>query len=215
MTQTNIEKFYEEIKQYPPTLRKLAIHIVNSSDDPSEYKTITQYSRECGLKPDVVRTLIAVSRKKGRDFSKLLCKAYYAKLASYRPKVMKSLVREALKGSYRHQQLYFELIGDIQKTTKGIEQNTNAQSLTFVVAMPTSIPESELLQRVKSTLPASRPEYSGVQDRGIIDAELVQDPDEEETIALKVEAHPCPLCSNSFKTLDDLRGHLSQAHEVE
>lgn len=140
MAELNIEKFYEEIKKYPPTLRRLAIYIFNSGDNSSEYKTISQYSKECGLKPDVVRVLIAVSRKKGKDFNNLLRDAYYAKLASYRPKIMKSLVREALGGSHRHQELYFKLIGDLKQDK--IEPGTNITSLTYVVPMPERLPKA-------------------------------------------------------------------------
>lgn len=139
MATINTQKFYEEIKKYPPTLRRLAIYIVNSSDNTSEYKTISQYSKECGLKPDVVRVLMAVSRKKGKDFDSLLRDAYYIKLASYRSKVMKALVREALKGSYRHQDLYFRLMGDLRQEPQ-IEQNIH-NSLTFVLPMPDSLPK--------------------------------------------------------------------------
>lgn len=102
MAQVNTEKFYEEIKKYPPTLRKLAFHILKSD----QYKPIRPYAKECGLKPKVVEDLVYQNRKKSKDFNQLLSPIYSEKLGRFRPSCFKSLIWEAQKGSAKHLEIF-------------------------------------------------------------------------------------------------------------
>lgn len=106
---------------------------------------------------------------------------------------MASVVREAQKGSYRHAELYFRLLGDLHQEPKS-EGNTTINSLTFVMPMPSSIPQPAI------------PEHNGAEDHGVLDVPLVRDP--EETVLSKFEVHVCPFCGDSFERLEMLGEHL-------
>ena len=53
-------QFQEELKKFPPTLRKLAKFITLSD----ELVSISEYARQAGLDPHVVGNMISQQRKK-------------------------------------------------------------------------------------------------------------------------------------------------------
>lgn len=136
--------FYEELQEFPPKLRKLALFIAESK----EFMSLSKYSKAAGMSPNSTISMICKARRNGNDFNGLLRKICNDKLGAYRPQVLDSLVREALKGSYRHAELYFRLLGEL-KTEAKVEQNIH-HSLTFVLAMPESIPDKLGISKAES-----------------------------------------------------------------
>ncbi len=78
-----------ELAKFPPKLRKLALHIIDSD----EFKSIKAYCTEAGIKYDSARLLIAQQRKKGNDFHVLLRDFYSQKLHRHKPAILKALIR--------------------------------------------------------------------------------------------------------------------------
>jgi hypothetical protein len=127
--------FYEELQKFPPKLRKLALFIAESK----EFMSLSKYSKAAGMSPNSTISMICKARRNGNDFNGLLTKICNDKLGAYRPQMMKVLVREGLKGSYRHAELYFRLLGELKETPK-TEHNIH-NSLTFVLPMPSELPQ--------------------------------------------------------------------------
>ncbi|MGE5444554.1 MAG: hypothetical protein ACM3SR_08125 [Ignavibacteriales bacterium] len=135
-----------------------------------EILNISQAAEEAGVSANAVRVATFRARRKGNNFNELVNKICNEKLISYTPRVTKVLVEKALKGSFKHQELFYRLTGALVQDKIG--QNTNINSLTFVLGMPESIPQTKQ--------PLS-PEHNGAEDHNFIEAELVRDPEEEET----------------------------------
>ena len=126
--------FHEELTKFPLKLRKLALFIAESKD----FMSLSKYSKAAGMSPNTTISMICQARRKGNDFNELLNKIYKDKLIVYKPQVMDALVRKAIKGSHRHQELYFRLCGDLKHEPSNIDKSTNT-SLTFILQMPQHI----------------------------------------------------------------------------
>lgn len=211
-------QFHEELMQFPPALRKVALQALKADD----IYTIQELAEQLQLRVESVYQLIYLQKKKGRDFHKFLSETFRSQLEPYRPKMNKALIKEAQKGSFRHLQLYYQLVGDLRHEPK-IEGNNTVNNLCFVLPMPASIPMDEI-EEPKDITQYSTGKIDELESiekpreveplRGAID----RNPEEKETVveplALKLEVHKCPFCRDSFKALDLLGEHLSGEHEI-
>lgn len=132
-------KLHEMLKLFPPVMRKFAMFIANAD----EFKSIAAWAKDCGMNPRTVYATIHANKKRDRDFDLLLQEIYKIKLARYRPLAYKNLVKGIQKGSAKHLEIYFTLLGDLKKESR-IETNTT-NSLTFILPMPTSIEEPKAI----------------------------------------------------------------------
>lgn len=142
-TSIKSSQFQQDLFKFPPILRRLATFIINCKD----FMSISEYCQDAGISWSGVRVATFRSRKKDNDFNELLRKIWNEKLTAYRPQVMNSLVQQALKGSHRHQELYFRLCGDLYSKSK-VEQNVH-NSLTFILPMPDSLPEKQSITKAE------------------------------------------------------------------
>jgi hypothetical protein len=157
-------QFQEELLNFPPRLRKLAFFISKSP----EIMSIPEYCQEAGMSYDSIKQGITKSRRKGHDFNSLVNRLVYQKFTSQKPKMYRAVVEEGLKGKYRYVELYFKLCGDLKHEVP--PGDTTINSLTFVMAMPDSIPQDQLEEPK---------EHNGAEDPGVIEAELVRDKEKE------------------------------------
>jgi hypothetical protein len=130
---TKSTQFQQDLLRFPPKLRKLAQFIAESK----EFMSLSKYFKAAGMSPNTTISMICKARKNGNDFNELLREVCKDKLMAYRPQVMQAPGREALKGSQRHQELYFRLCGDLHH--EKIDPNINIKSLTYVLAMPETL----------------------------------------------------------------------------
>jgi hypothetical protein len=125
----------QDLLKFPPILRRVAQVMAKSE----EILNMSQAAEEAGVSANAVRVATFRAKRKGNNFNELLNKICNEKLIAYRPQVIKSLVEEAKKGSAKHQELFFRLCGDLKNEPK-VGQNVH-NSLTFVLAMPSELPE--------------------------------------------------------------------------
>lgn len=133
----NIEKFNQELKQFPPILRKIAVQIAK---DP-EIKPLNHIAKSIGITPRYVHDSIYQLKKKNKDFHKFLDEIYRDKLVPYRPVAYMNLLKQVQKGSFKHLELFFRLTGDLKENKSG-DASTTINNLTFVLPMPASIEET-------------------------------------------------------------------------
>lgn len=131
---TKPTQFQQDLLKFPPELRKLAVFIAQSD----EFLSISEYAKRAGLSPNAVRVATFRAKKKGNEFNKLLGTLCNEKLIGYKTQVTKVLLEKALEGSYKHLELYYRLLGELKQ--EKIDQTTNVNSLTYVVAMPERLP---------------------------------------------------------------------------
>jgi hypothetical protein len=128
-------QFQQDLLKFPPILRRVA-HVMAKSE---EILNMSQAAEEAGVSANAVRVATFRARRKGNNFNELVNKICNEKLMAYRPQLVNSLIREGLKGSARHIEIFFRLTGDLRSDPK-MEQNIH-NSLTFILPMPDKLPE--------------------------------------------------------------------------
>jgi hypothetical protein len=83
----------------------------------------------------------------------------------------KALISKGEKGNCKAIQIFFQLTGDLRPEPRNGPETVN-NNLCFVLPMPESI---------QQVIEPAIPENNGAGDQGIIDVELVRDPEEQET----------------------------------
>lgn len=136
-------QFQEDLHRFPPILRKLALQALQADD----IYTIKELASKAGISAKDCYHMIYLQRKKGNDFCDFIRDVFRKQLEPYRSRVNKKLIQEVLKGSYRHMELYYRLVGDLKNEPK-IEQNIH-HSLTFVLPMPDSLPEKQSIRKAE------------------------------------------------------------------
>ncbi|MEE9238241.1 MAG: hypothetical protein V3U58_01630 [Thermodesulfobacteriota bacterium] len=126
-----------ELAKFPPKLRKLALHIIDSD----EFMTLKEYSEEAGVKYNTIRKEICNQKKKGNDFHELIQSYFTQKLHKHKPEILDALVREAKKGSIAHIRTVLQLTGDIKADGTAVQSTTNTQH-NYIIMPPVDIPEN-------------------------------------------------------------------------
>ena len=109
---------YEEnrtltLNDFPKSLRKLGLYMLESED----IMTITEAIREGNFNYDSITTMISREKKKGRDFKRFMNNQLQNLLNGQKLKVANALIQGAVSDSHADRKLYFQLTGDLKKTT--------------------------------------------------------------------------------------------------
>ena len=135
----------DDFYSFPPKLRNLAIKIHESGD----YKSFKDYCRAFTYNYDSIKTMIARYKKKGFDFYDLLGNVHKEKLKKFRQQVYQALLDGALKGSFKHIELYLKLIGDL-KESENSGKVTNNLNILMLPALPARPPEETAVIELKN-----------------------------------------------------------------
>jgi len=154
-----LQKTTPKLEDFPPKLRKLGMFIINSG----QLMTLKEASEATGICYSTIRTQIMKSKKKGNDFHGLVDKHVIEKLRNARPEVYKSLQERAMSGSFNHQKLYSQLVGDYTERQQ-IDHNVKAKIVVFS-------PSSVMPEDIRKEREAEEDEH-GVQ---IIDTTFDED----------------------------------------
>lgn len=129
-------QFQKDLLKFPPILRKLALQALQADD----IYNIKELASQAGISAKDCYHMIYLQRKKGNDFYGFIKDVFRKQLEPYRSRVNKKLIKEVLKGSYRHMELYYRLVGDLRPEPRTGPDTVN-NSLTFVLQMPDSLPD--------------------------------------------------------------------------
>lgn len=141
---TKLTQFQQDLRVYPPILRKLAFFISNST----ELMSFPEYCRASGLSYSSIRDAVIKARRRGNEYNDLLANLYSKKLSLQRPIAFKKLMEGIQKGSAKHLEIFFKLTGDIRPEPRnGHETTTN--NFCFVLSMPDQIEKPKEIEASK------------------------------------------------------------------
>lgn len=125
-----------DLKQFPPVLRKLGKHLLESSDP----ITVSDACEKLKLNINSIYATISRCKKNGNDFMEFIDQQAKSILHVNKVAVLSSVVEGAVSRSstsHNQQKLYFQLTGDLRES----DININIGTLTVgvnVAALPVS-----------------------------------------------------------------------------
>ena len=129
------------LKQFPPKLRKLGKHLLES-DKPM---TVSQACRELNINRESIGTMIHRAKQNGNDFKAFVDEQSKMILHVGKIGVYKALQEGAVSDSHQDRKLYFQLTGDLKE-----EANITVNNLTIGINISGARPVDTL--RPKGTI---------------------------------------------------------------
>lgn len=102
------------LSDFPPSLRKLANYLIENVD----YGSIKEACENLNLNTDATYVTIHKCKKRGLDVMDYVSDHWRSGFKKAKPLVRNSLVKGAINGSGKHQELFWKLSGDMVDKTE-------------------------------------------------------------------------------------------------